>query len=73
MNNILNLNHEILKANRLEALNGVITSLVGKQWTTGEVRRKLEEWNNKDKQGRFKPYCGIVIWYLNKKLKSMQK
>lgn len=70
INSILNLNNEILKANRLEALDGVICSLEGKQWTSSELRKKLEEWDNKDNKDEFKPYCGIVVWYLNKKLKT---
>lgn len=73
MNDILNLNNEILKANRLETLNGVIDSLAGIQWTSGDIRKKLEEWDNKNKKGKLKPYCGIVVWFLNKKLKSIKK
>lgn len=73
MNSILNLNNEILKANRLETLNGVICSLAEKHWTSSELRKKLEEWDNKDKKDKFKPYCGIVVWYLNKKLKAKSK
>lgn len=70
INSILNLNNELLKANRLETLNGVISSLMGKQWTSADLRKKLEEWDNKNKKDKFKPYCGIVVWYLNKKLKT---
>lgn len=73
INDILNLNNEILKANRLETLNGVISSLMSKQWTLGEIRKKLEEWENKNSKGKLKPYCGIVVWFLNKKLKTMKK
>lgn len=73
INSILNLNNEILKANRLETLNGVICSLAEKHWTSSELRKKIEEWDNKNKKDKFKPYCGIVVWYLNKKLKAKRK
>lgn len=73
INSILNLNNEILKANRLETLNGVICSLRGKEWTSSDIRKKLEEWDNKDKKDKLKPYCGIVVWFLNKKLKTIKK
>lgn len=69
INDILNINNELLKANRLEVVNGIINVLKSKEWKTGEIRKKLEEWDNKDKNGKFKPYSGIVVWYLNKKLK----
>lgn len=69
INTILNLNNELLKTNRLEVINGIISVLKSKQWKTGEIRKKLEDWDHKNKNGKYKSYCGIVVWYLNKKLK----
>lgn len=71
INDILNINNALLKANRLEVINGVINVLMTKHWQTKEIRKKLKEWDNKDKYGKFKPYCGIVTWYFNKKLKRV--
>ena len=71
IDSILNLNNEILKANRLATLNGVIEALSSRHWTSGEIRKKLVEWDNKNKEGKFKPYCGIII--LNKKKSSLIK
>lgn len=73
IDSILNLNNEILKANRLATLNGVIEALSSRHWTSGEIRKKLVEWDNKNKEGKFKPYCGIIIWFLNKKKSSLIK
>ena len=36
-----------------------------------KIEEKLEEWLNPDANGKLKPYCGIVIWYLQKKLRQM--
>lgn len=69
---ILNLNHKLLMINRLQVLNGVQELLEKKKWKKAELQLKLNEWLIKDKEGKFKPYCGIVRWYLNKKLRQMQ-
>lgn len=68
INEVLNLNHALLKMNRKNTLEGVIYSLSKGQWSQSELRRKLEEWSNLDKNGKRKPYCGIVITFLKKKL-----
>ena len=71
INKVLNLNHAILKLNRLEALNGVRQVLEKKKWTKAQIQDKLEAWANLDRDNKLKPYCGIVIWYLQKKLKQI--
>jgi hypothetical protein len=70
MEKLLNLNHPLLKKNRHQTLQGVIKSLNKKpSWTKHEIQKYLINWENKDRDGKFKPYCAIVIWYLNRKLK----
>lgn len=71
MNNILCLNNPTLKNNRSQTLEGVRNVLERKRWTRAELQNKLDEWTNFDAAGRLKPYCGIVIWYLEKKLRQM--
>ena len=71
MNNILCLNNISLKNNRSQTLDGVRTILEKKKWSKAEMQNKLEEWSNFDALGRLKPYCGIVIWYLQKKIRQM--
>jgi uncharacterized protein (TIGR02646 family) len=70
MQGMLNLNHALLQKNRQQTLQGVTAVLNRKQvpWKKSEIRKLLEQWQNKDITGQFKPYCGIVIWYLNKKI-----
>jgi hypothetical protein len=70
MDKTLNLNNILLKYNRLYALNGVQQILEDKKWTKAQIQEKLDEWSNLN-NGKLKPYCGIVIWYLEKKLRQM--
>ena len=63
LDRILHLNTPIIKQNRLKVLQGAIQAL--------RIRKQLEkEWNPVDKEGKRKPYCGIVIYFLEKKLKK---
>lgn len=69
---VLNLNNTLLKKNRLEVLDAVIHELKKKKsWRKGTIEKLLASWNNLDEEGNFKPYNGIVVWYLRKKLKSV--
>lgn len=65
---ILNLNHSFLKLNRKNALEGVVFAIQSIGWNDAFLKRKLNEWSNPNAEGKMKEYCGIVIWYLNKKI-----
>jgi hypothetical protein len=67
---LLNLNNTLLKLNRIEALKGIRQILENKKWTKAQIQEKLEEWTSFDNDGKLKPYCGVVIWYLQKKLRA---
>jgi uncharacterized protein (TIGR02646 family) len=69
LNSVLGLNNTMLKANRLQTMEGVRIILEKKKWKKAQLEIKLTEWNTKENQ-KLKPYCGIVIWYLEKKLKQ---
>lgn len=64
----LNLNAHIIKQNRLKVLQGVIQALRSVGGNSGAIRRILTEWDSVDKEAKRKPYCGIVICFLGKKL-----
>lgn len=70
---LLNLNNARLKLNRLETLKGIRTILEKNKWRTAKIQETLDEWTSFDQEGKLKPYCGIVIWYLQKKLKVKVK
>ncbi len=67
--NILKLNNSMLKMNRKEALEGVLMALDKKKWRPAEISSKLDLWKTKNTSGKHKPYCGIVIWFLEKRLR----
>lgn len=70
MNELLNLNHTMLKANRKEALWGVIEYLNTANWSTQAVNNKLNQWRQLNAEGKYFEFCGIIIWYLEKKLRA---
>ncbi len=69
--NILNLNDSVLKANRLAALKAVKNVLSQKTYTKKEVEKQLQKFKEVDKEGKFQPYCMIVVKFLEKKLRQM--
>ena len=72
INEILNLNHSLLKNNRKSTLKGVIQQLQKKRrWKATQIRKLLSHWDAKDRDGQYKPYNGIVVWYLKKRLNQV--
>ena len=57
INEVLNLNNALLKSNRAEVINAVCHAF---------AKDAMEKWNNKDAEGRLKPYCGIVVWFMKR-------
>ena len=70
INEVLSLNNIRLKNNRLQVIEGIIQSLNKAKWKTSELEQKLEEWTQKDFNGRLKPYCGVVIAFLIRKIRE---
>lgn len=70
INKVLNLNLGRLKENRLAVLRGVTVMLgTKKDWKKSEIQYLLKNYTNKDVNGKKKPYCGIVIWFLSSRLR----
>lgn len=66
---ILNLNNKQLKRNRKEALTAATLTLnKSNPWKKSDIRKLIAEWDNADNEGDYKPYNGIVVWYLKKNL-----
>ncbi len=72
----LNLNYDgadaYLVMNRREGLNACKEKLAKMKkngmWSKSMLRKVLKEYEMPDEQGRLKPYSGIVLWYLEKRL-----
>ena len=70
LKSILNLNYARLKSNRqnvVAAVGKLLNSRQGSR-TVSEIKRILKYWQNRDKDGCFKEYCGIAIFFLKKRL-----
>lgn len=70
LNDVLNLNHPRLAANRAAVIKGLVTEMGRKTWKKTDVTRKLAYYSGKTAEGQLHEYCGVVIWYLNKKLRQ---
>lgn len=66
INSVLNLNNDLLKRNREETINGLIEGI--KKWNLANLKEVIEKWKAKDRDGKLKPYCGVAIYYLEKKI-----
>lgn len=71
MNDVLCLNNSLLKINRSQVLEGIRAILEKKKWKRAELENQLHHWSNPNADGKRSPYCGIVIWYLEKKLRQL--
>lgn len=72
LNEVLNLNIQTLVNNRKVILDILIQQLKSEQpsgdWTAAMLNKKIQEWSDQNKDGKYKPYCQIAIYYLKKKL-----
>lgn len=78
LQNKLNLNYDgpnaYLVQNRKAALDECKNKLNKLKeegfWTKRNLERILKRYEEKDEDGKYIPYSGIAIWYINKKLKK---
>lgn len=68
---LLCLNNTMLKANRKDILHRIQQGLNKKKWRRANLEEIFQQWENPDKDGKMKPYCGIIIWYLRRKLRHV--
>jgi len=61
---ILNLNHQLLKNNRQEALNQLLTDLKKRGWDISTLRLTLEKYKHKNSKGKYRPYCEMIVYFL---------
>ena len=72
LDKVLNLNMQTLVVNRREVITLVIKELQRNYptgtWTAATLNREIKKWNEKKGDGKYRPYCQIVVHHLNKKL-----
>jgi uncharacterized protein (TIGR02646 family) len=69
-NQVLNLNHPRLAGNRRSVIKGVVKVLGKKEWKCSDLKFKLNYYSGKTSNGQHPEYCGVVVWYLKKKLRK---
>lgn len=74
INEVLNLNLPLLKANRLAIKTEIINQLNSRpRWRAADIRRLLAKYTERDENGRLTEYCGVAVFYLEKKLRAIEK
>ncbi|WP_158829113.1 hypothetical protein [Mucilaginibacter lacusdianchii] len=69
---VLVLNDAMLRLNRKNAIDGARAYLERKKWKEAELKQLLDGWSAKDKEGKYRPYCGAVIWYIKRAIRAGQ-
>lgn len=70
LNEILRLNHSRLEINRLAVLKGLIIEIGKRKWRRKDVVDKLNYYSGRTANGQLHEYCGVIVWYLNRKLRQ---
>lgn len=67
LNTLLNLNNQNLKDARKNVINLakelMIKKYTSKLWTKTLIQKEIDLWKTKDKNGKFRPFCQIAIWF----------
>lgn len=70
LNKVLNLNHPRLAANRLAVIKGLVKVMGSKSWKKSDIAHKISYYSERTAKGQLHEYCGVILWYLNKKLRQ---
>lgn len=70
LNRVLNLNYDILKDNRKEALEQLMIDLKKLGFSIPNLRRTIEKYQDRNSKGKYRPYSQVMVYFLTKKLKS---
>lgn len=75
INEVLNLNTKLLKENRKNTWEAVKKELIaqkgGKPWNKTILSAYIKKYSSLNKQLKLIPYCGVVLFFLQKKLKQL--
>jgi len=68
LNEVLNLNKNFLKTNRKRVLTGFQKALGKGSLDRGRLKRFLDLWNGDSNSEELRPYCQVVVYWLQKRL-----
>jgi len=70
LNEVLNLNMQNLVKARKDKLDMAINRLRAinpkKDWKVADLKKELKNWAERNTKNEFEPYCGIVIYFIEK-------
>ncbi|WP_051676868.1 retron system putative HNH endonuclease [Maridesulfovibrio frigidus] len=73
LSGVLNLNVPFLKSNRSSIVKRLLKELPKRgTWTEQKLRRKIEEYQSHNAEGQLRPYCGVVLYFLKKRLRNVR-
>lgn len=70
LNEILNLNTALLKANRKALLDGFLRSIPEDGWKNSALEKWLAEWSGDLGTKVLEPHCQVVVYWLRKRLRK---
>lgn len=73
LNQVLNLNLQTLRDNRKDVLVSLVEFLNNKSrgvWTRPLLEKTIQKYKQRDKKNKYAPFCQVVVFYLEKKLKN---
>jgi len=70
LNNVLNLNCKTLIRQRQETLDRLKVNLRRKGYKKSVLEYYLKQYQNRDSNNRFAPYCQMIVYFITKILKS---
>jgi len=70
---ILNLNYNLLRNNRLEVIKSINKALSRLKGSASKavLLKMLNDWSMPDSSGKFKPYAGVAIYFLEKRIRKL--
>lgn len=72
LNTVLHLNLQTFRKNRKTILDIAIGNLLAVKpegrWSKPFLKKEIHKWERRGANGKYEPYCRVVIYYLEKKL-----
>ncbi len=68
INNILNLNLEIIKKSRLQALNNLTQCIIA--WDKNTLDKLIQKYSIKNSEGKYAQFSEMLVWKLKKKVRQ---
>lgn len=71
LDEVLNLNVRSLRENRKAVVKGMKDALQRKHpdgWSPAVIERELRRWREPDDGGKYREYCQVVVFWLEKRL-----